>query len=193
MIEALSISDTLQQSRKNARRSYHTHREERSAYKKRYRKENIVKLTIEGKIRYERRKTEGKCVKCGKTLDVEGVVSCSQCLAKGRAYYQRHREHLIHLASVRKSRSLGTSAVVRDGKCRCCGQSGFDFTVRHHFIMREAGGSDAPENLIELCRKHHRAYEKLTAKLMCEKLLALYGEEKLRSWIKLSLKNVIMR
>jgi len=46
----------------------------------------------------------------------------------------------------------------RDGyKCQC-GQKGCASTLEvHHIKYRSQGGSDAPENLITLCSKHHKA------------------------------------
>jgi len=37
-------------------------------------------------------------------------------------------------------------------KCRICGEAGDEV---HHILPRKDGGSDHPENLITLCRKHH--------------------------------------
>lgn len=48
--------------------------------------------------------------------------------------------------------------LARDGyKCQC-GQKGCSERLEvHHIIFRSQGGSDAPDNLITLCSKHHKA------------------------------------
>jgi hypothetical protein len=57
--------------------------------------------------------------------------------------------------------------LARDGyKCQC-GKSGCSEQLHvHHIVFKSQGGSDAPSNLITLCKKHHDALhnEKLTLK-----------------------------
>lgn len=53
-------------------------------------------------------------------------------------------------------RKARATVLARDRhQCRACGQShGLDV---HHVVMRSLGGSDAPENLIALCRNCHQS------------------------------------
>ncbi len=48
--------------------------------------------------------------------------------------------------------------LARDGyTCRCGKRGCTDKLEVHHIVFRSEGGSDAPENLITLCSKHHKA------------------------------------
>ena len=64
--------------------------------------------------------------------------------------------------------------LARDGyKCQC-GKSGCSEQLHvHHIVFRSQGGSDAPNNLITLCKKHHDALHdgKLTLKTIHHKSL----------------------
>ncbi len=64
--------------------------------------------------------------------------------------------------------------LARDGyKCQC-GKSGCSEQLHvHHIVFRSQGGSDAPSNLITLCKKHHDALHngKLTLKAIKPKSL----------------------
>jgi len=39
-----------------------------------------------------------------------------------------------------------------------CVICGYYITDQHHIIPKQRGGSDEPENLIDLCPNHHRAF-----------------------------------
>jgi hypothetical protein len=64
--------------------------------------------------------------------------------------------------------------LARDGyKCQC-GKSGCSEKLHvHHIVFRSQGGSDAPSNLITLCKKHHDALHngRLTLKTIKHKSL----------------------
>jgi hypothetical protein len=189
MTEVLSISNMLHVLRERSRRNYYKHRKKYLAYKKYYYREHKLENKAYGRKRYEQRKAMHKCVKCGANLGALSTVQCSSCLAKMKVDYVKNRKLNIQRATERKSRINGTSGVKRLGICSWCGKK--IFTIRHHIVLREAGGSDDSLNLIELCRKHHLEYARLTFKLMCEKLFNMYGEEHLREWIKSQISKLI--
>jgi hypothetical protein len=49
----------------------------------------------------------------------------------------------------------------RGGECRVCGQTNQDTLETHHIVPQRYGGSDTPENLIDLCGSCHNAIESI--------------------------------
>ena len=48
-----------------------------------------------------------------------------------------------------------------DERCNVCGQTNPETLETHHVVPRRYGGSDAPENLVDLCGSCHNAIESI--------------------------------
>lgn len=49
------------------------------------------------KTTYERRKSQGLCVSCGKVRSVQGKVMCAECAEKKKIYQRETREYLRNM------------------------------------------------------------------------------------------------
>jgi hypothetical protein len=86
------------------------------------------------------------------------------------------------MLSRRNARQKGTLELLKTGICSFCGKE--QFTHRHHYVPRRAGGSDTKENLVECCLSCHKQIEAETYIILAERLIEICGEEELRQYIK---------
>lgn len=61
-------------------------------------------------------------------------------------------------------------------QCFICGMASEAALQEHHIVPRRHGGSDNPENIVELCASCHQAVEKLYDKRFYDSLGVLDGE-----------------
>ncbi len=168
--------------REYARERYHanieTEREKRRKYAaKRYKRADVrAKTAADAKKRYEQRKANGLCVKCGVERRCYRLT-CDRCAEKDRAaskrkYAAKYGETKILLMQKQKYRCAG------------CGHptAAFAFEI-DHIKPRSKGGGNELANLQVLCRlcnsvKGDRSMDYLRAKI--ERFPGIWGDHQLR-------------
>jgi 5-methylcytosine-specific restriction endonuclease McrA len=63
------------------------------------------------------------------------------------------------------------------GKCGVCGLANPETLETHHVVPRRYGGTDAPENLVDLCGSCHNAVERIYGERFYERLKNVLGDE----------------